>query len=430
MEIRKTCVIVALMAFALAGQGCGAFTYLISTPTVALTPNAAAAFEASVPPSERVPQMRVIYASDRAVASTTPDGPRYGNDRAQDLTFGVATVELEPKVDWSEFLRATTSSSRLKPFYLRTASTVEMGRLAIPLTEMVVRDGRFVLTQDSRAELAASRDRLHALIRERLADNPHKDVYLFVHGVNNTFDEAVFRVAQLWHFAGRPGVPVCYTWPAGRGGALGYFHDYDSGNFTVFHLKKFLLAIASSPDVKRVHIVAHSRGADVAVSALRELNIQCRAAGKETCTELKLANLVLAAPDLDQDVFSQRLAIEDLVAAAGRTTVYLSRDDSLLWLSNWVFGGRGRIGTMSSDHVTKERRAVLEQLNSLDFIECRVRTVSTSHDYVFAHPAVVSDLILLLRDNRLPGAANGRPLVPIANGSWRIDNDYLEAKAP
>lgn len=424
--MRKWLAVAALLVLALFGPGCNAFIYLIATPTVVeKTPDAAAAFDRSVSPSERVPEMRIIYASDRAVASTTDDGPRYGDGRAQDLTFGVASVELEPKVDWARMVQASTSPSRLQPYHLRTASTVEMGRLAIPLNEMVIKDGRFTLTEKTVGELKASQECLHQLIRERLADNPHKDVYVFVHGVNNSFDEAVFRVAQMWHFAGRPGVPVCYTWPAGRGGVLGYFHDYDSGNFTVFHLKKFLLALASSTDVERVHIVAHSRGADVAVSALRELNLQCRGAGKDTRAELKLANLVLAAPDLDQDVFVQRLAIEDLVAATGRTTVYLSRDDSLLWLSNWIFGGRGRIGTMTSDSVAKERRAVLEQMKALDFIECRVRTVSTSHDYVFAHPAVVSDLILLLRDNRPPGAANGRPLIPIANGSWRIDNDYL-----
>lgn len=424
--IRKTYSVVVLLLLVLVGPGCNAFIYLIATPTVVeKTPDAAVVFDRSVPPSERVPEMRIIYASDRAVSSVTPDGPRYGNGRAQDLTFGVASVELEPKVDWAQMVQASTVTPRLKPYHLRTASTVEMGRLAIPLSEMVVSEGRFVLTAKSVAELQASQDCLHQLIRERLADNPHKDVYLFIHGVNNTFDEAVFRVAQMWHFAGRPGVPVCYTWPAGRGGAMGYFHDYDSSNFTVFHLKKFILALASSPEVHRLHIVAHSRGADVAVSALRELHIQCRAGGHDTCAELKLENLVLAAPDLDQDVFSQRLAIEDLVAATGRTTVYLSRNDSLLRLSNWVFGGHGRVGTMTSDTVGKERRAVLEQMTSLDFIECRVRTVSTSHDYVFAHPAVVSDLILLLRDKRAPGAAHGRPLVPIANGSWRIDNDYL-----
>lgn len=37
---------------------------------------------------------------------------------------------------------------------------------------------------------------------------------------------------------------------------------------------------------------------------------------------------------------------------------------------------------------------------------------------------MLSDLILLLRDGRKPGAANGRPLTMAPNGFWHIGNDY------
>jgi hypothetical protein len=55
---------------------------------------------------------------------------------------------------------------------------------------------------------------------------------------------------------------------------------------------------------------------------------------------------------------------------------------------------------------------------------------STSHDYAFAHPAVVSDIFLLLRDGKAPGAANGRPLRVPAEGVWEITNDYPQAPPP
>jgi hypothetical protein len=38
---------------------------------------------------------------------------------------------------------------------------------------------------------------------------------------------------------------------------------------------------------------------------------------------------------------------------------------------------------------------------------------------------VVSDLILLLRDDKPPGAENGRPLTSHGAGIWEIHNDYL-----
>src|SRR5207248_6468071 len=123
---------------------------------------------------------------------------------------------------------------------------------------------------------------LHDLLRQRLAQSPQKDVFVFVHGVNNAFDDAVFRAAEVWHFMGRVGVPVAYSWPAGYGGIRGYAHDRESGEFSVTHLRHFIKMIADCPEVERVHLVAHSRGCDVTISALRELHIGFSAQGKST----------------------------------------------------------------------------------------------------------------------------------------------------
>jgi esterase/lipase superfamily enzyme len=274
-------------------------------------------------------------------------------------------------------------------------------------------------------ELTASKERLRSVLAQQLALTPRKDVYIFIHGFNNSFNDAVFRLAQMWHFAGRPGVAIAYTWPAGHKGLLGYAYDRESGEFTIFHLKRFLQDVAAVPEVERIHLIAHSRGTDVAITALRELNIEYTAKGVSTQQALKLENLVLAAPDLDSDVFEQRFAIEDLQMAAKRTTVYLSHSDLALSLSRWLFGSRGRVGTLTPDDIKPDARLKLTQLNRLDMIECNVSGYSTSHDYAFAHPAVVSDVFLLLRDGRLPGAENGRPLRSPVNGIWEIENDYL-----
>jgi hypothetical protein len=47
-----------------------------------------------------------------------------------------------------------------------------------------------------------------------------------------------------------------------------------------------------------------------------------------------------------------------------------------------------------------------------------------SRAYFYHHPAVSSDLILLLRDNRRPGAQYGRPLAGEGGPVWRVDKDY------
>lgn len=47
------------------------------------------------------------------------------------------------------------------------------------------------------------------------------------------------------------------------------------------HLKKTIRMLATTPGVKGVQILAHSRGAAVTLKALRELGLEAIAAGKE-----------------------------------------------------------------------------------------------------------------------------------------------------
>jgi esterase/lipase superfamily enzyme len=196
----------------------------------------------------------------------------------------------------------------------------------------------------------------------------------------------------------------------------------------VSHLRRFLKTLAACPDVERIHLIAHSRGTDVAITALRELNIETRAKNQLTKDVYKLANLVLAAPDVDAEVFEQRFAIEDLHLATNRTTVYLSKTDFALAVSRWLFGGGSRVGNLRPQDFTPEAREKLSNLKGFYLINCNVSGYSGSHDYAFAHPAVVSDLILLLRDDKPPGAENGRPLIAPFEGVWEIRNDYLQPR--
>lgn len=426
MPRRYIGAIVGFLALSCCAAGCSDNARLIATPNIDLDQRGHATFQ-HVPEKLQTTEIPILFAADRAVMKQTLFGPRYGFGRSGYLTFGAALVGITPELSWDEFVEVSTERKRPRSYKLELKVAVEFGRLALPITGMEVREGRYRLNARQVEQIEASRQRLHEILAERLSESHSEDVYIFVHGFNNTFEDAIFRLAQVWHFMGRRGVPIAYTWPAGKGGIFGYAYDRESGDFTVYHLKKFLVAVATCPQVKRVHIIAHSRGTDVVTTALRELNIEYKAKGDVTAQQLKLTNLVLAAPDMDADVFEQRFGIEDLHAVAERTTVYLSKSDFALGVSNWLFGGRSRLGNLTAEKFTPEASENLAKLGNFDLISCDVSGYSTSHDYAFAHPAVVSDLILVLRDRRAPGAANGRPLESPARGIWQIDNDYLLA---
>jgi esterase/lipase superfamily enzyme len=157
---------------------------------------------------------------------------------------------------------------------------------------------------------------------------------------------------------------------------------------------------------------------------LRELNLEMSAQARSTRHALKLENVVLAAPDVDEDIFLMRYIAEDLLAAAARTTVYVSPYDRTIELSGALFASR-RVGALGVKDLGPRIRAALVQAPSLQFVECKVSGLAQSHNYPFTHPAALSDLILVLRDRREPGDA-ARPLRRLGRGIWELTDDYLK----
>jgi esterase/lipase superfamily enzyme len=404
-------------------------TQFAHTPYVMQREGAAQIYD-ELPPEQRTPEMKIFYVTDRATEEPTDKGPTYGSGRSTTLYFGEATVALEPSRSWDELVALSTTEKRDQDFVLKVQSTQQFGSIA-PLSERIsTKDGHLTVTPEAMAELDREKQAMIDILAERLRQTPRKDVYVLVHGFNNSFSDAVTRLAQLWHFMGRVGVPIAYTWPAGGGGARGYFYDRESGEFTIYHLKEVLRQIAKCPGLERLHIISHSRGTDVATTALRELNLEIHARGLDPQQELKLETFVLAAPDLDTLVFGQRFMAEGLVDVAKRVAIYYSSTDSALGMSLWLFSGKTRVGALKLDDFTPRAREVLANLKGFQTIDCNVSGFATSHAYLFDDPAALSDLILLLRDRCDPGADHGRPLQSQAPGLWFLDNDYLKPKAP
>ena len=411
------------IVLALPASGC--HRYLAETPNVLLQQDPAHVY-AACPPNLQTPDAAVLYATDRVADSEGEKNPVYGYGRGYRLAFGVANVSLSPHPTWTELIQASTSPKRSKEYELKLAAVNEMGHIKPHLDQALLTERGKEITKAVAEEIVTQRSQFYDLLESRLAQSKRKDVYIYVHGFNNTFEDGVFRAAEIWHFMGRVGVPVAYSWPAGRGGIRGYAYDRESGEFSISHLRRFIKTVAECPDVERIHLIGHSRGCDVVVSALRELHLGYLAQGKSTQKELKLENLVLASPDIDEEVFMQRFVAENLLYAARRTTIYASKYDRAIEAADILFASRQRLGALAVQDVNPKIRQALARSPNVQFIECKVTSVwALNHDYLFTHPAAMSDLILVLRDGRAPGAQNGRPLHQPAEGIWELNEDYL-----
>ncbi|MCI0365208.1 MAG: alpha/beta hydrolase [Phycisphaerales bacterium] len=223
---------------------------------------------------------------------------------------------------------------------------------------------------------------------------------------------------------------------AGSTGLLrGYTRDRESGEFANPHLKLFLRDLASCPEVKKIHLIAHSRGTDILATAVRELHLECRGAKQDTRAALKLGQIVLAAPDIDLDVFIERFGADRVGFVAERLTIYCSPNDKAIGLSNWLFGSDRRIGQLAFGDLGSSYAVAVKKHPLMNVVEVRAKTDRKGHGYFLSSPAALSDLILVLRDDRPPGAANGRPLYDDPEGFWQVKDGYpsqveAAAKAP
>ncbi|MEP2978058.1 MAG: alpha/beta hydrolase [Lentilitoribacter sp.] len=170
-----------------------------------------------------------------------------------------------------------------------------------------------------------------------------REVLVFVHGYNTNFTSAVLRVSQFVKDTGFNGVPLLFTW-ASRGRALDYVYDINSALQARFYLLE-LAEILAGTNAESFSIVAHSMGNLVTLEAMTQLIKQ----GFRSKAELN--RVILAAPDVDLDLFDQYAS--DLAPVSKNIVVLVSKDDRALKLSRRIAGGVDRVGAADPDTIAE-----------------------------------------------------------------------------
>ncbi len=243
--------------------------------------------------------------------------------------------------------------------------------------------------ETSRRELdeASFRNELATNISGRIGSN--RDVLIYVHGFNTTYDEARFRLAQIVEDGRFGGVPILFTWPSSNN-ILNYEAARESATASRDALVSLLQDLSEVPDVGRIHILAHSMGAWLIMEALRE-----RAIAGSPDLNGKLGMVMLAAPDIDFSVFREQLAKLD----ASHVAVLVSASDRALSLSQTLAGDRPRVGAL--DPRKPRDRAALARLGVKVYDLSGKSTGLIGHDTYADAPDVV----------RMIGAQIGRPRI-------------------
>lgn len=240
-------------------------------------------------------------------------GTYFGGERAQSVSYATVTVAVPPthvpgNIEWPS--RAPGN----------------------PETDFVVRDAAYL---DSEKEFIKT-------LNAQLAMRPpgKRGVFVFIHGYNTMFAEGLYRFTQIVDDADAPAVPVLFTW-ASRGHVTDYVYDSNSATAARDELEHTLRLVFAS-NAEAVNILAHSMGNWVTVEALRQIKISAKLPPMK-----KLGAVVLAAPDIDIDVFKSQM--RRFGKPRKPFFVIVSRDDKALRFSDFIAGGKERLGSYSND---------------------------------------------------------------------------------
>ncbi|MDX2205049.1 MAG: alpha/beta hydrolase [Hyphomicrobiaceae bacterium] len=312
-------------------------------------PPAAAAPGAPAQPEALL--VTTYYATNRKLEkSPRSPGETYGLEAISDLTFGRAVVSIPPG--------HTVGTIELPSIW-------KLERTADPSKHFVLKE---VVPIESKAAMSE--------MSSRLRGGKSRAMLVYVHGYYMTFEEAALRTAQLAHDLQFPGIPFFYTWPS-AGRVRAYLQDEETARLCESVFEGLLKQLSALP-VEAIYIVAHSMGNRIVGHGLQGFVEK----GNDT---RHIKELLLAAPDINADIFKRNIAPSLAKMQNTRKTIYASSGDIALVASK-VVHGFPRVGESSGGV------QVYKGMDTIDASEASTITRNFGHSYLVDSTSVLKDL--------------------------------------
>jgi esterase/lipase superfamily enzyme len=229
--------------------------------------------------------------------------------------------------------RKPVGGARAKPWFgPGRASTMTFARAKLTPPD----GGRFSLAAVGLADWRLDDVELVSQFNDLFAAESGRDLLMYVHGFNQTFETAALDAARLSDGVKFHGNTMVFSWPS-KAQLLDYGYDRESAMWSRDSLQRVFDEPIATPEVGRIHVVAHSIGTMLTLEALRQLYAQ-----EPTASVDRIGSVVFAAPDIDMDVFSS--SVERIGPLASKITVITSTNDRALAISGLIAGGITRVG--------------------------------------------------------------------------------------
>ena len=199
-------------------------------------------------------------------------------------------------------------------------------------------------------------------------------VVIFIHGYNNSLDDALIRAAQMGTDTQVPKHHMfVFSWPAVKDFKT-YTQDEASIDVNEKYFSEFISKVAESVGNKKIHIVAHSMGNRALLRVIDKGFLQTKN------KDLKFGQIILAAADVDAELFSQ--SADSYINSSDKTTVYLSPYDKAVGLSQ-IIHKYPRLGCGIGPHNPNPK---------IDYVVSTIPSEFPAHGYIAQHDAILDDL--------------------------------------
>ena len=308
--------------------------------------------------------VEVLFATDRNNTESDDINETFGHERNKDnkLQLGICKVSIPQNHESGNIERPS--------WFKRLLYSVSEN----PQQHVVIYD----------LSIKTEIDFLNCL-NSKINHSSSKDALIFIHGYNVSFQEAVRRTAQLVHDLSFKGAALSYSWPS-YSTVKNYMYDEDSVMWTVPHLKQFILKVINDASLEKLHIIAHSMGNRALTNAIKELNT-------EGINLKKINQIILAAPDIDSNVFTD-VIVPGIKNVSKQITLYASSKDKALKFSRNLRADIIRAGESGKDIV------IVDGVCTID--ASMVDTNFLGHGYFAETKDLINDIYLILEHAFIP----------------------------
>lgn len=210
------------------------------------------------------------------------------------------------------------------------------------------------------------------------ADSKAGKVGVFVHGYNSNYQESLYRLAQITADGNIKATPVAFSWPS-QAGVAGYVADKESATYSRDYLADLMVELTKGRGSDDVYIFGHSMGGWLVMEALRQLKLE----GREDV--LSRLTVILAAPDIDVDVF--RTQIRVIGKMKHPITILVAGDDRALAVSKYISASTQRVGTLNVNDPKVRAAAVEAGVELIDI--SAIEATDSAHHSRFADAKVL-----------------------------------------